>query len=217
MGRRVGDDRGLGVAVAPPVALLHEVVPELALDERAGRAVELALHVAPVDCLLEAPVAALRPCVLRGPEGDLGRDQDGGVEEDEAVDTSGVRRRPLERQAAAERVPQPGARLLSEGGVEVGEMIADPPRRLAAGIAVSVEVRGEDAVVGRETGSERLEVPAPRGDAVEADDRRRAVVSELPDVQPAHQPSRGISRVGSGRARLGPRPPMGAPGPLRSP
>jgi hypothetical protein len=60
-------------------------------------------------------------------------------------------------------------------------------------------------------------VPAPRGHAVEADDRRRALVAERANVEPAHAETSSDVRAVRPERYSGPRPPLGVPGPLESP
>ena len=155
------------------------MVAELLLDQRAGRTMELALLVAPVDRLLEAGVAPLRPAVLGRPERDVAGEQDCGVEEHETVDLVRMRRDVLEGEPRAERVAQPGAPPVPERRAEARQVVLDAPRRLARRIAVPEQVRREDPVRPGESRGETGEVPAPRGDPVEADDLRRAVPPHL--------------------------------------
>ena len=210
----VGRDHGrLRVAIAPTVGLLHEVVPKLVLDERPRGAMELALLVATIDRLLEAPVPALDACVLGGPEGDGWWDEDCRVEEHEPIDRSRPRSGPLEREPAAERVPQPDPLVSVEGCREVREVVGDPPRGLPLRVAVAEQVGRGHTVRRSEERRERLEVPAPRRDAVEADDRRSALLAEVSDVEPAHRQTPSAVRG----VRSGPRPPYGGASPLESP
>ena len=203
-----GDDGRLGVAVAPARVVLDEVAAELVLDERARRVVQLALGEPPLDRVVEACVAPLRPRVLRRPERDVRGNHDRGVEQHEPLDRPRAARGLLEREARAERVPDPGRRLVAQRRLDRVEVVGDAPRRLPRRCAVPEEVGRNDAVGRRERGREALEVPAPRRDAVQADDGRRSLRAPGVDVQrPRHR------RV---RRAFGPRPPKGALAPLES-
>ena len=141
---------------------------------RASRArdVELALVEAAVDQLVEGDVGLLLPGVLGGREGDVGRKQDRGIEEDELRDELRRARGELECEPAAEGVAD-----------EVRGSRARPSRRSAShrcarcptaaptARAVAEQIRREDVVV-RELCGERGEVAAVVADAVQADDAR---------------------------------------------
>ena len=106
------------------------MVAELGLHEGARRVVELALLVAAVDRVLEALVDPLPAGVLGGPERDVRRKQDRRVEQDEPLDVAGTTRGVLEREPCAERMAEPdrGPPTSPRRG---GEVVVDPPRRLA--------------------------------------------------------------------------------------
>ena len=124
-----GDDRGLRVPVAEAIVLaLHEVAAELLLDEPARRARELALLVAAVDPFVEGDIRALPAGVLRRVERDRGRHVYRGVEQDEARDELRGTRGELEREAAAERVPDETGGLGADGIDDRGEVALEVPR-----------------------------------------------------------------------------------------
>ena len=96
-------------------------------------------------------------------------------------------------------------------------MVVDAPRRLARRVAVAEQVGREDPVRPGEPLGEPREVPAPRRDAVQADDLRRAVVAPGADMERSRvdgSPSRVRGAVGHQQAeasrRIGPGRPMQA-------
>jgi hypothetical protein len=100
------DDGRLAVAVAQaPVVARVDVRGEVLDDELARGEVELALDVALLDQLLERDVGLLGALPLGGGERDVAGDEDRRVEQDELLNELGRARSELEREPAAEGVP----------------------------------------------------------------------------------------------------------------
>ena len=145
------------------------MVPQLVLDERARRVVELAFLEATVDRGLEALVDPLAARILGRPERDVRGEQDRRIEQHEPLDAAAMAGGVLERDPSSERVaqPEPG---LPDGGLDGVDMVGEAPRGLARRVAVAQQVGSDDAELRREPAGEALEVAAAAGDPVEADD-----------------------------------------------
>ena len=175
-----GDDGALAVAVAEaPVVVLEQVHAQLLLDELARGRREDALLVAAVDPLGERDVRAVAPRVLRRREADVRREPDRGIEQDEPLDPLRRGGRDLVGDAAAERVPEPGAAAVGRRLEHVRDVLLEVPRRLPRRGAVPAQVERDDVeAVGQPLGELR-EVAAVARDAVQADERRRGLVAPL--------------------------------------
>jgi hypothetical protein len=111
------------------------------------------------------------------------RDEDGGVQEDCALDELGPHGRDLHRQPSAEAVADPVRRLV-EGVEEIGHVGGDVPRLVPRRVAVAAQVDRNDVEPAREALlCELAEAEPVTGDAVKADDERRARISPFVGVQ----------------------------------
>ena len=131
--------------------------------------VELALVVAPLDQLVEGDVGLVDTRVLGCSKRDLAGEEDGRIEEHELRDELRSASRELEREPAAERVPDERRRTRADRLDDRVEMSFDVPRRLVRGRAMPEEVRSEDVESGELLRKPR-EVPAVVPHTVEADD-----------------------------------------------
>ncbi len=199
-----GDDGRLGVAVAPARVVLDEVAAELVLDERARRVVQLALGEPPLDRVVEARVAPLRPRVLRRPERDVRRDDDRGVEQHEPLDRPGRRAACSSERRAPNECPiqvagsSPSVASIASrwSAMRHGGSHGDAPCPRRSGATTRW--------VAASAVGEALEVPAPRRDAVQADDGRRSLRAPGVDVhgqRPRHAAGAGGPLLGAGRLK----------------
>lgn len=92
--------------------------------------VEHALGESPPDPVLEGRVRPVGPCFLSHVQRDRRVEQDCGVEQDESLDEAGPAGRDLEREPAAERVPDPGGRPGPDTRKQQIDVLGDAPRRL---------------------------------------------------------------------------------------
>ncbi len=149
---------------------------QLGLDQATRRRREHALLVAPIDSLVERDVGAVAPRVLGRNEPDVRRDLERGIEEDEPLDA--IRRGcgDLECDPPAERVAEPGAATGRCRFEHVLDVLLQMPGWLPAGVTVSAQVERDHVPVAGETSGELREVQAVARDAVQADERRQALV-----------------------------------------
>src|SRR5437868_8641146 len=158
------------------------------LEELAGR--RNAGVQACLDRLLLGEVRMVGTLSLREVEADVREDLDRRVEQRDACEPIRIEHGELEDQPTAERMPDE-RRSADAGGVErledVVGMCRDRPRRLPAGEAVAAEVRREHPEAFRQPILRETPEAAPVGvDAVDADDRLRAGIAPLVEVQLHH-------------------------------
>ena len=102
-----------------------------------------------------------------------------GIEQDEPLDAVRRGRRRLVGDPAAERVAEPGRRPGRRSLEHVGDVLLEIPGRLPRRAAVPAQVEGDDVEAVRQALRELLEVPPVARDAVQADERRQALVAPL--------------------------------------
>jgi hypothetical protein len=177
--------------------------------------VQRALLVAAVDGLVEGRVDALLPGLLGRVEADRGGDLNGGVEKQQALDEARFDRGDLERDAGAERVPEPDRRLcepsVAYGGGDVLDVLLEVPRGLPARVAVPTEVGRDHVEAAGQPLRQPREVPAVARHAVQADERRCARLAPLvegdhpdnyPDPAPSGPETSSVRRVSASATRL---------------
>ena len=156
----------------------------------AGRLEQRALREALLDGLLDRPPDAVAALALGVLAGGRRRDPDRGIEQDGALDPLRMRRGELHQDPAAVAVADPAARSIPSACV-VSTRSATCAAMLHGGSqpdgAVAPEVDRDDPEARREPPlGERPVAARVAGDAVQADDRRRARVAPLVRVQDHH-------------------------------
>jgi O-acetyl-ADP-ribose deacetylase (regulator of RNase III) len=180
------DDTRLAVALPQQaVAARLEVLAHVLLDELAGI---LGIEVyAPLDRLLHRSERALATLVLGVVVGDMRQHVQRGIEMDGALDPFRCERAELRDHAAAERMSEQCRPLdveLVEGVEDVDRVLVASPRWLPAGPAVPSQIRRDHSEpVGEPLLGQLAEALPVRRYAVQADQRRRARVAPLVDVQ----------------------------------
>jgi len=101
----------------------------------------------------------------------------------QALDTARFPPGELCCQPASEAVPDPHPGSVGDAGEDIAEVCVEVPRRFPVGVPVAAQVGGDDVVPVCERLGQPLEAPAVGSDAVEADDRRRARLTPLVEVQ----------------------------------
>ena len=135
-------------------------------------------------------------------QGDRGVEQNRRVEEHKALDEARMPRRNLEREPAAERVPDPDRGLGSHTGHEQLDVLGDAPRRLVRRRSVAEQIRRQHAVPSEPPLHELLGVAPVSCDAVEIDDPRRLRIAPRLDVECPAQASSASSDSGTISVRL---------------
>ena len=121
---------------------------------------------------LEGGVGAVAAVLLRHDQRNRRIDEERRVEQHEPLDELGMAGGDLERQPAAERVPDPGCRLAAGGVDDQSDVLGDAPGWLVRRRAVTEQVGRDDAVVGKPALREPAIAAAVARDAVQADDTR---------------------------------------------